>query len=152
MTTRHPRTPDERAATHRKRRATIAAKRAAYQRQREAQGEAAPQLGLGLAPTDFEASKAKLRQIEGAEKEAEAERVSRQDAAKPGRPTGGNREAARRTGLSEREVRRTKAHVETAEQYPVFQGKPASPAVAAARNLVGLTRFAFRDLAAEVRS
>ena len=43
---RRLRTPDERAATHRKRRATIAAKRAEYQRQREAQGEAAPQLGL----------------------------------------------------------------------------------------------------------
>ena len=77
---------------------------------------------IRLDLTDFEASAAKLRQIEAAEREAEEE-VSRQDAAKlPGRPKSGNREAARRTGLDEKEIRRTKKHVAAAEEHPAFQG------------------------------
>jgi ParB-like chromosome segregation protein Spo0J len=73
--------------------------------------------------TDLEASKARLRQIQAAEREAEDE--ARQDAAPDSRyQKRGSREASRRTGLSEREVRRTKKHVAAADEHPVFQ-RPA---------------------------
>lgn len=73
--------------------------------------------------SDFEASKARLRQIEAAEGEAEAERISAQDGQKRrGRPNSGDSAVARRTGLSRQEVQRTKRHVETADAFPTFQG------------------------------
>lgn len=74
--------------------------------------------------TEYEASKAKLRQIQAAEQEAEEERISAQDAQKSrGRPKGGDADASRRAGLSRDEVRRTKRHVSAAEEHPIFQGK-----------------------------
>jgi len=70
---------------------------------------------------DYGASKERLREIEAVEEE-----VSRQPAAKPspkgGRPRGGNHEVARRTGLDEREIRRTRKHVAAGERYPALQG------------------------------
>jgi len=69
--------------------------------------------------TPFEASKAKLRQIEAAERE----KVAQDGPVSGGRGNrGGDREVARRTGLSRQEVQRTKRHVSIGEKYPVLAG------------------------------
>lgn len=103
--------------------------------------------------TDYEASKAKLRQIEAAEREAEE--VSAQVAPKPqgGRPKGGDREAARRTGLSRDEVRRTKKHVAAAEDVPAFRNPDwnRSQVLVAKENLDKLPKRT-QELAAEMIS
>ncbi len=67
-------------------------------------------------------SKLRMSEIEEAEEE-----VLRQDDAKHspkgGRPKGGNRATAKALGIGEQEIRRTRKHIEIAEQPPVFQSK-----------------------------
>ena len=64
-----------------------------------------PPLRTGSRPAESEAS----------------EELSRQAGAIGHRPYGGNREAARRTGLSEQEVRRTRRLDVATEAFTVFQ-------------------------------
>jgi hypothetical protein len=66
---------------------------------------------LDLSP--HEMSKLRMREIE----EAEAEEVSVQFAPKSqgGRPTGGDREVARKLGTPREEIRRTRKHIAVAE-------------------------------------
>lgn len=72
--------------------------------------------------SSYDESKLRLREIEAAT--AEANEVSSQLATKrTGRPKGGDREASRRTGISPDEIRRARQHVDTADEFPVFQGK-----------------------------
>lgn len=66
---------------------------------------------------EFEAGKARLRQIEPISKVVQIAPVSGGRGKK-----GGDREIARRTGFTREEIRRTKRHVAAAEEYPVFQG------------------------------
>ncbi|HEX9642075.1 MAG TPA: ParB/RepB/Spo0J family partition protein [Candidatus Krumholzibacteria bacterium] len=73
--------------------------------------------------TPFEAGAERMKQIAAEEAEIEAEEVLAQDAPKPsGRPRGGDREVARRTGFSRDEIRRTRKHVAQAKAVPAFQG------------------------------
>ena len=72
----------------------------------------------------YEASKARLRDIEAAESDA----VSSQDVTKPRSPKGGRpvrsdsvREVAKRTGLSKNDVARTRKHVSIGEELPGMQ-------------------------------
>lgn len=76
-----------------------------------------------LALTDFEKSRQCLRDLE-AEEEADS-LVAQSAPLKPGKgrgSKGGDREAARKTGLSRDEIRRTRQHVAVATEIPAFQG------------------------------
>ena len=90
-----------------------------------AAGQDAPELEentLRLDLDSFEQLKERLGEIEAVEEGA----VSAPEAPKRrGRPNGGDREAARHTGVSHTEVQRTR-HVETAEEFPAMQGRAAA--------------------------
>lgn len=70
---------------------------------------------------DYDAGKQRAREIEAKEREIAAE-VSAQVGPKGGRPPGGDREVARRLGISRQEIQRTRQHMATTEEFPVFQG------------------------------
>ena len=73
--------------------------------------------------SDHEMSKLWMREIE----EAEVEVLVAQDGPlkKPGAgqaSKGGDREVARKLGVSRQDIQRTRKHVETADEHPVFKG------------------------------
>lgn len=105
--------------------------------------------------TDYEASKAKLRQIEAAEREAADEKPAQAAHVSPGGRgrKGGDSEASRRTGLSRDEVRRTKKHIAAAEDVPAFRNPDwnRSQVLVAKENLDKLPKRT-QELAAEMIS
>lgn len=73
--------------------------------------------------SSHDAGKLRMREIKETEREIAAE-VSAQIGQKMlGRPSGGDAEVARRLGISRQEIQRTRQHVETADEFPVFQGQ-----------------------------
>jgi hypothetical protein len=73
--------------------------------------------------SDHEMSKLRMREIE--EAEAEALGVQSAQLKKPGAgrgSKGGDSEVARKLGTTREEIRRTRKHVETADEHPVFKG------------------------------
>ena len=76
--------------------------------------------------SSYEESKQRQREIEAAKEEVESQPAQ---SAQP-RPQHRKRrdaEVSRRTGIPRDEIRRTRQHVETAEEHPAFQGKEWMP-------------------------
>jgi ParB-like chromosome segregation protein Spo0J len=95
---------------------------------------------IRLDLTEGEASRAKLKQILAAEEEA---KVAQAAPLSPGRGhKGGDRETARRTGLSRDEVRRTKKHVTALDAHPELDSWKRSQVMAATEALEKLPKKA----------